>query len=144
MSKTSMGKTLIKIIWPFVKDVILPMVKEFIKAVVVKYLAKFLEKMHNEMDKRFNNRFKDATEKANEADENASKATTDCEKEKYENIAKVWREVADNFRVENEELKAKLETLTTEAKEKIIIETENMKPKIDDKDGSILIENKKK
>jgi gas vesicle protein len=120
------------------------LIKEFVKDVVVKYFSNWLEKMNTEIDKRFDKRYQNATEKANEAEENASKASTNLEKQKYEDIAKIWRQVADDLRRENEELKEKIKNLTTETENDIISETNNMDPKMDKKNGTILlIENRK-
>jgi guanylate kinase len=146
MSKGKIGKVLLElalIAWPWVKEHVLPLIKEFVKNVVIKHLSQFLEKMKTDIDKHFEKRYQNATEKANEAERNASQASTDSEKQKYEDIAKIWRQVADELRIENEELKTKIKDLTIEAENGIINETNNMDPKINKKTGTILIEYKK-
>lgn len=146
MSKGKIGKVLLELalmVWPWVKEHVLPLIKEFVKNVVIKHLSQFLEKIKADIDKHFDKRYQNATEKANEAEQNASQASTDSEKQKYEDIAKIWRQVADELRIENEELKAKIKDLTIEAENDIINETNSMDPKINKKDGTILIENKK-
>ncbi|HEX7378896.1 MAG TPA: hypothetical protein VF278_17365 [Pirellulales bacterium] len=57
-----------------------------------------------------------AEEKAARADDMAKRCATEEEAEKYRAIANVWREVADNFRKENEKLKAKVNELLDLAK----------------------------
>jgi hypothetical protein len=143
MDKSRLAKKFLKVLWPWVKEHVLPLIKEFVKNVVIKYISNWLEKMNTEIDKRFDKRYQNATEKANEAEENASKASTDLEKQKYEDIAKIWRQVADDLRIENEELKEKIKNLTTETENDIISETNNMDPKMDEENRTILIENRK-
>lgn len=146
MDKGAIGKVLLELakkIWPWVKEHVLPLIKEFVKNVVIKHLSKWLEKMNTEIDKSSDKRYQSATEKANEAEQHASNASTDSEKQKHEDIAKIWRQVAEDLRIENEELKAKIKNLTTETENDIISETNNMDPKMDEETGTILIENKK-
>jgi len=103
----------VKTFWPWFKEHALPRLKEYFIEIFCKILRSFKEEILRYIDELFRNRAKRAEDRATAAEKQAGESATKGEKEKYEALAKVWREVAEEMRQENEDLKAKLDTIET-------------------------------
>lgn len=90
-----------------------------IKALVGKVLDEFSDWLFDRLKEILRRRraesFDKARAKAAEADERARQAGTPDEAHEQETVARVWREVAEMFRQENEALKAELEAVRCSA-----------------------------
>ena len=124
-------KFVAKKLWPWFKEYLWPILREHILELVVLVMSRLKEKFKAWAETRSNERQEQATQKAQEADESARDSATDSEKQKYEAVARVWREVVEQIRVENEALKSKIEELTSAAEAEITTRTRDSNPTID-------------
>lgn len=107
---------------------------------VIEIITKIVKEFFDEFDKWREGRQKagsaHAEEEAARADDIAKRCATEEEAEKYRAIANVWRDVADSFRKENEELKAKVNELLDRAKSAAVRDLEALDV------GAIVLETK--
>lgn len=121
MSSSTIAKTIstfiLKTFWPwFVKNVWPLIVKHMLKeiAAAIQSLTKSLKAS---IDRRMKTREDEALRRAATAEASAKLATTEAARAESEAIARVWREVAEQFRQENDALKSKLGQVTSKVVE---------------------------
>ncbi len=135
MAQSTFVKAILKFIanklWPWFKEHLWPILREHILELVVLVMSRLKEKFKSWAETRSNERQEHATQKAQEAEKSACDSATDSEKQKYEAIARVWREVVEQIRVENEALKSKIEELTSTAEAEITTRIRDSNPTID-------------
>lgn len=100
-------KALIELFWPIFKDVMKKYSRELIEWLMTK--------LKNWLTSRNATNAKTAESKAEACEAAAMTAASPEEAEKHEAIAKVWREVAEMFRQENEALSAELQHFRAQA-----------------------------
>lgn len=122
---------LVELLWPIVKDIVKKYSRELIEWLIAK-LKEWADTLSLE----------NATVAAKKAQENeaaAKRATTTAEAEKHEAVAKVWREVAEMFRKENDALSDQLLRIKAQAAlegDKVIDEM-SFDDAITEKDGKL-------
>lgn len=108
-------KWVAEVFWPYFKDYIWPFIKENMKE-ILEVIEKIKTWTSEYLDKKNTERERQAKAKAEEAEKRASKSTSDEEINKLRAVAEVWREIADQYRRDNEDLKKDLDKFTSEAK----------------------------
>jgi len=140
MSKSKIAEAiiqfLIKKFWPWFLENIWPLILKHIISIATDTLENLSKRLNRFFADRMEKRTQNATERAHEATEAAAAATTDSEREKHEAVAKVWREVADQFRAENEALHAQVIELIARAQQSVQEDLRQTKPAIDDLAGT--------
>lgn len=126
---------LITYVWPWIRDHILPEIRDAMndigKAAGVR-MREFLDWVLGRLSRDQQDY---ANAKAEAADANAKAAASDAEREKHEAVAKVWREVAERFRQDNEALRAKFEEFAAREEQKMHDDINAMKPDMDTSSG---------
>ena len=112
-------KAVTKIVWPWLKKYVWPIIKDYILKLVAFAFKKLSEKLKSVFDERAEKVAEDADAKAHEAEQRAKVAPETNEREKQEAIARLWREVAEKLRQENEALRAKVVELTRDAESEL-------------------------
>lgn len=115
---SSTKQLLIQLFWP--------LIKEFLKSVLKEFLAWALNKVKEILQQQSANTRKTAQAKAEAAEAQARNAPTKEEADQYAATAKVWREVAETLRQENEALKKKLDDFQQQATSKVDDAVEKM------------------
>jgi leucyl aminopeptidase (aminopeptidase T) len=115
---SSIKQLLIQLFWP--------LIKEFLKSVLKEFLAWALNKVKEILQQQSANTRKTAQAKAEAAEAQARNATTKEEADQYAATAKVWREVAETLRQENEALKKKIDDFQQQATSKVDDAVETM------------------
>jgi len=124
-----------KVFWPWFKVNIWPAIqKQFIK-IGTWAIMKLVKIVIDFMTARSKENQQDAKNKAQEAEEHATKSSNKSEKDKYDAIANVWHEVAEQFRRENEDLKIKINEFSLKAQDDFSKDIENLDPSIDNSAG---------
>ncbi|RJG11111.1 hypothetical protein D3879_15740 [Pseudomonas cavernicola] len=140
MSKSKIAEAiiqfLIKTFWPWFLENIWPLILKHIISVVTDSLDSLSNRINRFFADRMKKRSQNAAERAHEATEAAAAATTDSEREKHEAVAKVWREVAEQFRSENEALHAQVIELIARTQQSVQEDLRHTKPAIDDLAGT--------
>jgi len=93
----------VKSAWPEIQELLITVLIQFLE-----WLFKKLQKIWGNWYEHNINKY---VQKAEEAEKRAQESKDDKEAEKYEQVAKVWREVAMDFLRENESLSKKLADL---------------------------------
>lgn len=106
-----------KIFWPWFIKYVWPKIQKYIVEIMAIILKKLKDKIVDTISQKSNGREKNANKKANDAEEKAKKATSASEREKFDAISKVWREVAESFREENEDLKKRIDELISKSEQ---------------------------
>lgn len=105
----SIKEFIIKIFWPFFLEHIWPFIKIHMID-IVKSVIEFLKQLIKDtLDEKQKERQRQAEHEAAEAEANAKAAVNEEEIEKYKEIAKVWRKIAEQYRIDNEDLKRKFD-----------------------------------
>ena len=102
-------------VWPWIVENIWPA----IRIMLIDIFAQVLNRIRSAFFEWFNrrkNKEEAASKEAAEAEKMAQRAATASEAEKHRAVAQVWRQVAEQFRQQNEELKAKLSEVLDGAK----------------------------
>ena len=110
---------IINVIWPWIKEQVLPRILEKVIEIALWVITQMGEKIKNWWNANNNDRQNEAERNEKAAAEKASNAETEAERDKYNAIADVWRTVANQYRVENEKLSEQLAKATQEAKEQV-------------------------
>lgn len=135
MAQSTIMKEILKFfakkLWPWFKDYIWPLLREHVLEIVSWVFAKLKERFEEYFEGRSTQRQEEAKQKAQKAEENARNAIDDTERKTYEAVARIWREVAEQFREENESLKAKVHELTSVAEAEIVQRTRDSDPTVD-------------
>jgi len=128
---TKFWKWVAKTFWPWFKKYVWPILRQYVLDVVKWSLEKLRRTAQEWADSRAKARAEEATKRATEAENAATSAASDAEREKHEAVARVWHEVAEQFRQENEALKAKIAEMTAAAESDIAQRTRDTEPSID-------------
>jgi hypothetical protein len=86
----------VEFVWPFIKE----HVKDLLNFLLEKLKGIFKERFSKNQEKRSD----EATEKAEKADKMAGESESQTEAQKHKATANVWREVAAQYRRDNEDL----------------------------------------
>ncbi|MEN8213763.1 MAG: hypothetical protein ABFR19_05305 [Pseudomonadota bacterium] len=122
---------LINIVWPWVEKHVWPHIQERLSDILRKGFDNLSSKIAEKFDQRTNRPHQaEAERKAEEADVLAEEASSETEKLNYQNLAKVWREVAEELRTENETLKAEIEGIISAEHEELSAELLSGSPKL--------------
>ncbi|MBD3330836.1 hypothetical protein GF354_04890 [Candidatus Peregrinibacteria bacterium] len=109
-------KFIVKKFWPWFKDFVWPYLKDHVNELISFILDRFKNQIKDIFSDRTERRRKEAQEKADAAEKRAKGTSDDGESERLRATAQVWREVAEQFRRDNEEMKAKLDEMEAETK----------------------------
>ena len=112
--KSKIFKWLGSVVWPWFEENVWPTIKEHVWELIEFLLVTLKGKIKDYVSKRSEMRETEAAERARDAEKLAESADSQPEREKWEAISAVWREVANTFREENEALNKRIEELTTE------------------------------
>ncbi|MDM8542241.1 hypothetical protein QUF90_14260 [Desulfococcaceae bacterium HSG9] len=121
----------VKVFWPWFKEVAWPFIRQHLKDIIVFVLDLFKEKLKKWMSQQAKDKEDRANQKAEDYEKKANASNDDREAEKFGDIAKVWREVAEQFRQENETLKRKIDELSREVKEEAFKKTNSLEIDLD-------------
>lgn len=109
----------IKKVWPFILEMITSILISFAKMLFDDFMGHFTN--HEKRQQEYaNNKAEDESRKAKESKTPEAAAN-------HERIAELWREVADNFRVENERLKSEFKKALDESLAKAKQNVTNLK-----------------
>lgn len=111
-------KWFLKVAWPHIRKLIRLVIEEVIKWLVKRFRS-FLDSQNRQQEQKAKEKEKGYQKKAEESS-NAEEAA------KYEAIAKVWREVAEMYRQQNEDLQNRLSVLEQEAMQTAKATTDNL------------------
>ena len=129
-------KFVIRTFWPwFIKNV-WPLIVKHILATIAAEVRNLSASITSDIRARMNARAENAESHAQAAVGAAHAAATEAERIRQEAIAKVWRQIAEEFRAENESLRAKVAQLTDNAQGSLTKEVQGGKPSLSDLDGS--------
>jgi hypothetical protein len=118
-------------VWPLLQAAVLDIIKDWLEK-----LRKFL----TSRDKRGEG---GARNRAAEAEQKAKAASSRAEVEKYEAIAAVWRQVADEYRQKNEELERYIETFLKDSGRLVRRQMDRLKPNVEAKQSTLEIGNRR-
>ena len=99
---------IIKFFWPFFVKYVWPSIVKLISEITSKSFRALYDRLAQVVKSRINERTVSASQKASEAEQQAQSSQTQSEREKHEAIARAWREVAEQYRKENEFLKKQI------------------------------------
>jgi len=106
---------LVKKFWPWFLKYVWPLIRGHILDILKNIFTELKEKLKKMFSERGKQEVASADGNAATAQAKANAATSAAEKDKWEAIAAVWREAANMFREENEQLKRKLEEAVARA-----------------------------
>jgi seryl-tRNA synthetase len=112
------GKWLINTLWPWVVKYLWPVIQKAIVQVFIVVVENYILRVFNYFKEKKINQAEDALTKAVEAEMKAKSAKetgNEIEAEKNQAAAKIWREVADNYKSEDKNLRDKLNSFAMEA-----------------------------
>ena len=134
-------KWFVKRIWPWIVENIWPELQKQLIAIFMKIISVVKDLVFEWADNRRDAREKAAHKKAAEAERMAQNAQSEAEAEKHNAVAQVWREVAEQFRQENELLKEKLEDVVRKSTSDFRNEMDSMEIKdiIEEREDASLI-----
>jgi hypothetical protein len=112
-------KWFIEVFWPWFKKEIWPKVEKYIIEIVISFIVETFNKILAWLKNSRKTNEDIINNKINEAEKKASESKEQSEIDKQRAIANVWREVAEMFRKENEELSNKIKEIEINAKESI-------------------------
>jgi hypothetical protein len=85
-----------------------PLIVKLISEITSKSFRALFDRLLHVAKSRINEKTVGANQKASEAEQQAKSSQTKSEREKHEAIARAWREVAEQYREENEVLKKQI------------------------------------
>ncbi len=143
MSASTIAKTIgtfvLKTFWPWFLKHIWPLIVKHVLKELAFALQTLSKKLRGSIDRRLRSREEQALARATAADEAAKVSSTKEARSEAEAIARVWREVAEQFRQENEVLKAKLDQSASKAYESARAGIENGEPVLAQLDGQPML-----
>ena len=98
---------LLKTVWPWIAKEVLPILKKFFLKILEAAIDKLTDFFMSSINKT-SKKSEKYQDKAEEETKKAEEATNPDEKSHHEELAKIWRTVADDLREENEKLKLDL------------------------------------
>jgi exonuclease VII large subunit len=139
MSSSTIAKTittfLFKTFWPWFLKHIWPLIVKHLLKELAAALQTLSKKLKVSIAQRLRSRAEEALKRAAAADATAKAAQTNEARSEAEAIARVWREVAEQFRKENEVLQTKLDQATSKVYESAQTGIENGQPVLAQVDG---------
>ncbi len=130
---------LIETFWPwFLKD-IWPMVLAYLLKSLDKVFQTLSDAFGKFIDRRMQSREQQARERAEAADEAARAAVTTEARSEAQAVARVWREVAEQFRQENESLRVEMDAASRRAYEAARTNVEDGKPVLARDEGQLTL-----
>jgi len=130
----------LKTLWPWFQEDIWPLVNVELQKGVASIIQRFSRQVAESIDRHTRAREEQARERAAVADEAAKVAATKEARSEAEATARVWREVAEQFRQENEVLKLELEQSTSKAYESAQASIEDGEPVLAQREGQLALE----
>ena len=109
-------KWFVNAVWPWVVENIWPEIHKLLTGIFVQVLDRLRSAFFEWFNNRQKNQEETARKEAAQAEEMAHNSASASEAEKHRAVAQVWRQVAEQFRQQNEELKAKLSEVLDGAK----------------------------
>lgn len=116
----------VKTFLPWFKEFVWPIIKKHFEEMVASLINKFRDVLMQWIEEWTRRKEDRAYQRADEFEQKAKTAEPNHEKEKYQAMAKVWREIAEQFRQENEDLIKKIDEITMEVKEDSNRRTSNL------------------
>ena len=136
-----MGKAwinlIVKRLWPWFLKHVWPHIRQFILELIGTILLALVESIKAWYNRRSQQRERNATRRGREAKRSAGQASDASEQLRQEAIAGVWRDVAEEFRQDNEELTAKLDELLAKANADAVRRLSESEPSIHAHKGSV-------
>jgi len=124
-------KFLLKVVWPWFEKHVWPIVQDFILGLVTDALRKLRDRFTTATQTRMQSREEQAEAKASEAEQAGRASQSAEEREKQAAIAQVWRQVAEQFRRENEDLRQQFADLTETQERELTAEVLGSEPRLD-------------
>jgi hypothetical protein len=106
---------IVKTFWPWFLKYAWPIIKEYVLDIVKTIFAELTEKLKKMFSEQGKQGAASADGNAAAAQAKAYVAPSAAEKDKWEAIAAVWRDAANMFREENEQLKKRVEAAIAQA-----------------------------
>ena len=136
---TQIAKWFTKIFMPWFIKHAWPVIKDHIVGIFVFILKTLKDKVTEFISRKSAENKETAKQHAEDAENKAKNAASNTEKEKLEAIAIIWREVADMFRRENEELKERIDSIVFDSEKEVCEQMNNLDLSMDlSKDGTLL------
>jgi len=111
-------KFILEKFWPWFKEFAWPYIKEHVEDLISLATGMMKERFKEFFKEKSEARQDEASQKAQEAEKHANDSSNIHEAEKYRALAQVWREVAEKYRRDYEDVKRKLDEVEAEAKMK--------------------------
>ena len=121
---------IVKVFWPWFVQHVWPIIQSFVLQIITDSITALGKKIKDFVDSRSHRREEYAKNRAEDADRAASVAIDAAEKDKQEAIASVWREVAEQFRSENEILRSQITELLSRSEQTLEDDIRSMKLKL--------------
>ena len=121
---------IVKVFWPWFVQHVWPIIQSFVLQIIADSITALGKKIKDFVGSRSHRREEYAKKRAEDADRAASVAIDAAEKEKQEAIASVWREVAEQFRSENEILRSQITELLSRSEQTLEDDIRSMKLKL--------------
>jgi hypothetical protein len=121
---------IVKVFWPWFVQHVWPIIQSFVLQIITNSITALGNKIKDFVDSRSHRREEYAKRRAEDADSAASVAIDAAEKDKQEAIASVWREVAEQFRSENDILRSQITELLSRSEQTLEDDIRSMKPKL--------------
>ena len=122
---------LLKVVWPWFEKHVWPIVQDFIVELGADALRKLRDRFTTATQTRMQSRAEQAEAKASEAEQAGRASQSAEEREKQAAIAQVWRQVAEQFRRENEDLRQQFADLTETQERELTAEVLGSEPRLD-------------
>jgi len=126
-------------VWPWVVENIWPILQAHVIDLLLKGLRTLSESIFHEVKHRDDASSTEAEEKADAAERSAKLADTEAERDKQESIAKIWREVAEKYRVDNEELRRKIEDIATRKQHDLCTDIRSSSPSLEQRNEVLVL-----
>jgi BMFP domain-containing protein YqiC len=126
---------IIKYFWPWFLEYVWPLILKHLLSLIDRSLGDLSKKVAKTFDNRMQKGAAEAMSKVEEATAAASISVDPVEREKNEQIARIWREVAEKFRSENEILKAQLTELSARNKQSLQDDVRQVVPTLENIDS---------
>lgn len=128
-------KFITKTFWPWFQKNIWPLIATALIGFIGKRIKDLFDTAETAVQKNYQARAEKAQQSAEEAERLAGEAGTANEREKQEAIAQVWRDVAEQLRIDNEQLRQQLSALAESQQDLSEAEVQWITPVLE-KDGS--------
>ena len=133
-------KGLLTFIWPWIQEEVWPILKEYVIDLFIWLITQMVEKFLKWWNAHDKDRQDEARRNEQDATEKASNARTEAERDKYNAVADVWRNVANQYRVENEKLIEQLAKVAKEAKEQAAHDIRKAKTSLTNSSGDMMLQ----